>query len=413
MNSAKKLMQRGSEGKKKSSPAMPDPGMLRSSGGGSDKKPIILGAACVIIVLVLCIGVGVQQLKPQRVMTIKDEKISMDDMMYPIYEQESKYLPMNEMYESYMGTSVWDAAYQGEDASVAAGTSNSDGIKQEVLNKETEYEVLYQEAKAADYALDDDEKAKIEKQVDDALKGLSFLQKFQLRISKKKLAARFEKRALADKYKEERQKELNADVDEDAAIADISKKDYRQYDIEYYYVSLNTTDSNGNTTEISKSDRKELAAQIRALARKAARAKDFSKLIKDEENSDIQYNSDHFIEKGGWQFVSDANLKKIKALKNGEISDVFIDDSAGYYVFVKMIDNNSTESYQTECDNAIEAAQEEKYQEWYNGVRKEYGVTVNNDIWNEVSIGTVTTDIVTAEDLAAMAEDASSGSSGE
>ena len=264
----------------------------------------------------------------------------MDDMMYPIYERESTYLPMEEMYQYYMGTSVWDAAYQGEDTSIASGTPNSSALKQEIINKETEYGILYNEAVNAKYELTEDEKKDAEKQAEDALKGLSGVQKLKLCISKKNLISRFEKRILADRYKEDQKEILNKEVDEDAAIKDISKEDNRQYDLEYYYVSLSTTDSEGNSKELSDSDKKELADEMRDLLKKAEKAKDFSKLVEDEEKSDIKYNTASFTEKAGWTFVSDKNLKKIKALKNGEISEAFIDDSAGYYVFVKMTDKD-------------------------------------------------------------------------
>lgn len=385
--------------------------VLGDAGGGNSKKPIILGAICVIVVIALCVGVGIQQLKPQRVLTINKEKFTMDDMMYPIYERESTYLPMEEMYQYYMGTSVWDAAYQGEDTSIASGTPNSSALKQEIINKETEYGILYNEAVNAKYELTEDEKKDAEKQAEDALKGLSGVQKLKLCISKKNLISRFEKRILADRYKEDQKEILNKEVDEDAAIKDISKEDNRQYDLEYYYVSLSTTDSEGNSKELSDSDKKELADEMRDLLKKAEKAKDFSKLVEDEEKSDIKYNTASFTEKAGWTFVSDKNLKKIKALKNGEISEAFIDDSAGYYVFVKMTDNNSTESYETECDNAIKAAQEKKYEEWYNSLKGGYTVKVNDEIWDDVTIGAVTTSIVTAEDLQAMSEEASSGTS--
>lgn len=414
MNSAKKLMNQQNkteDNAKKTDMPAPDKRILGDSGGGNSKKPIILGAICVIVVLALCIGVGIQQLKPQRVLTINKEKFTMDDMMYPIYERESTYLPMEEMYQYYMGTSVWDAAYQGEDTSIASGTPNSSALKQEIINKETEYGILYNEAVNAKYELTEDEKKDAEKKAEDALKGLSGVQKLKLCISKKNLVSRFEKRILADRYKEDQKETLNKEVDEDAAIKDISKEDNRQYDLEYYYVSLSTTDSEGNTKELSDSDKKELADDMKALLKKAEKAKDFSKLIEDEDKSDIKYNTASFTEKAGWTFVSDKNLKKIKALKNGEISEAFIDDSAGYYVFVKMTDNNSTESYENECDNAIKEAQEKKYEEWYNSLKGSYTVKVNNEIWDDVTIGAVTTSIVTAEDLQAMNEEASSGTS--
>lgn len=414
MNSAKKLINQQDKPENNSNKAgipATNNRVLGDGGGGSSKKPFILGAICVVIVLVLCVGVGVQQLKPRRVLTVNNTKMTMDDMMYPIYERESQYLPLDETYQYMMGQSVWDVAYQGEDSSIDAGTSNSEGLKQEIINKEIEYEILYQEAKNAQYDITDEEKSEAEKQAEDALKGLTGVQKLKLDISKSKLSKRFEKRILADRYKADQQEVLNKDVDEASAIADISKEDNRQYNIEYYYAPLTSTDDDGNSSELSEDDKKALADEIKALARKAAKAEDFSKLIEDEEKSDIKYDTGNFTETSGWSYVSDKNLKKIKALENGKISNVFIDDSAGYYVFVKMTDNNSTEAYDKECDAAISAAQEEKYKEWYNNLKESYNTEVNNEIWDSVTIGAVTTGIVTAEDLQKMSEDASSGAS--
>lgn len=76
-----------------------------------------------------------------------------------------------------------------------------------------------------------------------------------------------------------------------------------------------------------------------------------------------------------------------------------------------MIDNNSTETYDSECEAAISAVQEEKYIEWYNSIKESYNIVVNNEIWDTVTIGGVTTGIVTAEDLQKMNEEASSGTS--
>ena len=417
MNSAKKIMNQKNKAENKEDVVVKPASSMNTLGStgesGSSIKPIILGVLCVVVVLVLCIGVGIQQLKPENVMKVNGTKFSMDNMMYPIYEKESQNLPMNEMYQYYMGTTVWDASYQGDNKNVDEGATNAEGFKQEIIDSETEYEILYQEAKKAGMELTADEKKKADDEALDAIKGLSWGQKLQLGVSKGKIKTRFEKRALADKYKDSKQEELNKEVDEKAAIADISSKDYRQYDVDYYYASLSKTDDEGNSTPLSDDDKKKLEKEMKQLASDAATAKDFSKLIKDEEKTDIQYNSGNFTEKSGWSFVSEANLKKIKSMKNNEISEVFLDEEAGYYVFVKMIDNNSTESYESACDSAIKEAQDAKYDEWYTALKDGYKIEINDEIWDTVVIGTVTTGIVTAEDLSAMNEEASSETTSE
>ena len=95
MNSSKKIMNKqNGESVKESSQVSAAKGNKRLSDGGfSDTKKIVIGAICVIIVLVLCIGVGIQQFQPKVVLKVNNTKLTMDDMMYPIYERESAYLP--------------------------------------------------------------------------------------------------------------------------------------------------------------------------------------------------------------------------------------------------------------------------------------------------------------------------------
>ena len=153
MNSSKKIMNKQNNEKDNnvSSNVSAAKGNKRLSGGGvSDVKKIIIGAVCVIIVLVLCIGVGVQQFQPKVVLTINNTKLTMDDLMYPIYERESAYLPYDEMYQMYTGKSIWDNNYMGSDRNVDSSlATNSAGLKQEIIDAETEYQILYSEAKKA------------------------------------------------------------------------------------------------------------------------------------------------------------------------------------------------------------------------------------------------------------------------
>ena len=97
-------------------------------------------------------------------------------------------------------------------------------------------------------------------------------------------------------------------------------------------------------------------------------------------------------------------------MKNGTVSDVILDEN--YYVVVKMVDNNSEEAYKTACDDAIKAKQNSAYSDWYDKEQEKYDVVVNTDVWTDVVIGTVTTDIVTAEDLEKMKGDSSDAAGG-
>lgn len=417
MNSSKKLLNKANEDTYRSG-SVSAPSSTTTLGGGKGgpgTKAVVLGVLCALLILVLCIGVGVQQFKPQSVLKINDTKFSLDNMMYPIYERESQYLPSNDIYEQIMNTSVWDTAYMGQDPTVDSSLSNSEGLKQEIINAETEYEVLYQEAVKADYKLTDEEKKDAKDQAAKAVKGLSWSQKLQLSISKNKLTKRFEKRILADHYKEDRKKETDASVDKNTAIASVSKEDYRQYDIQYYSFTKTSDDEQSESPAARSADEiSKLEKELKDLAKKAKKAKDFTKLVEDEDKSEIKFESANFTEKEGWaQFLSEDNLKKIKSMNNNEVSGVIKDETTGYYMVVKMVDNNSTKSYDEACDKAFENAKETAYYNWLEEIKKNYKIKVYDSVWKNVTIGTMTTDIVTADDLAKIAESDSSEATSE
>lgn len=415
MNASKKIMNQGKKEETISTSSAPKTNSKVKLGGASDgpgMKTYVLGGFCVALILILCIGVGIQQFKPSTVLKIDGEKITMDDMMYPIYERESKYLPSNEIYESYLGTSIWDAGYMGTDSTVGSNVTNAEGLKQEIINAETEYAVLYNEAVKAKYKLTKDEEKDARSQAKKAVKGLSFVQKLQLNISEKKLSKRFEKRILADRYKADQKKTTDATVNEKDAIKNVSKKDLRQYDVQYYSFAKKSTDSStGTETKLTDKQIKEYTKKLNELAAKAKTAKDFTKLLGSEKESGVTYNSGNFTEKEGWStYLSDANLKKIKKMKNGEISGVITDSSTGYTMLIKMVNNNSNKSYDSACDEAITSAKQTAYNAWLAKLEKKHQIKKYDSVWNDVKIGTVTTSIVTADDLSKMAEADSSSS---
>ncbi len=407
MNSARKIVNQQNTKDTRSTVSAAKGGQRISDDGVSDTKKIIIGVACAVVLLILCGGVAIQQFKPKVVLTVNDKKFTLEDMMYPIYERESEYLPYDETYQMYMGTSVWESSYMGSDRSIDSSVTNEVGLKQEIINAETAYEILYKEAQNAGYALEDADRQKVTEDVAKGLKGLNLTQRLKLNISDSKLTKRYEKRVLADKYRDAQRESLRPNVDEKKITKDISKKDYREYKLQYYAFSTSSQDDDGNTKKISSDKKKELSQKLKQLHKRAVDGEDFTTLLGEEE-SDIQYADTSFTEKTGWSFVTTPKLlKNVKSLKNSQISDIIEDTKSGYVLFVKMIDNNSTESYDKACEDAIEGALDTEYDTWYEGIFKNYTVETNSDIWDDITIGTVTTDIVTLEDLKKMNEDSS------
>ncbi|MCR5202751.1 MAG: hypothetical protein K6D02_06650, partial [Lachnospiraceae bacterium] len=233
-----------------------------------------------------------------------------------------------------------------------------------------------------------------------------FTQKVKLEISKNKLIKRKEMIALADKYKEQQRAITDKTVDENEAKATVKKEDYKQYDVQYIYID--TTDVDDKTGESVDLDKKTLEKREKLLEdayeKVTKEDKKISKVV-DDKDGDITYETDTFTEADGWDFTTQKSvLKKIKALDKGEVSEILEDKENGCKFFVKMKDNNNTKSYDEACETAVTEAKDKAYDKWYATLQKKYPVKVNDDLWEDVEFGTVTTSIVTLADIEKIAK---------
>ncbi|MCR5625572.1 MAG: SurA N-terminal domain-containing protein [Lachnospiraceae bacterium] len=407
MNSSKKIVREGAKANQNDK--------KKNNGDNlnmDDKKRLVLGVIFGVLLLAMCIVVGVQQFKKDVVLKVNDTKYTMDDMMYPIYETESQYLAMNSMYQYYMNSTVWEAAYSGDDKNVDSSATNEVGLKQQIMDQTQEYEILYQAAVKAGYKVTEEDTSSAKTSADEALKHLSFKQKLKLGFTKNSLVKLFEKRNVANRYKEDNRAVTDGQVDEAEAIKGISKEDYKQYDVEYFSVSLVTKEGE----DLKPEKREKRLKQLKDVLERSEDEDDFSKVLKEEneEADQVTFNTASFTEGEGWSMITNKDiLKKVKKLKKGEVSDIIEDDDDNIAFFVKLADDTSTESYDTACDEAIKTAKDAKYDEWYESVAKDFNVKINQDVWDEITIGTVTTSIVTEEDLQKWAEEDNAGNEDE
>ncbi len=395
MNSSKKIVREGATVKNKKSEA--------EALSVVDRKRLVIGIIFAVIVVVLCVGVGIQEFKKDTVLKVNNTKYTMDDMMWPIYEVESQYLAMDSMYQYYMNTSVWDASYSGGDANVPEGSTNADGLKIQVMNQTQEYEILYQEAVKNDYKLTEEEKQKAKSDAKDALKYLSFTQKLKLSISEGKLTDLMEKRALAMRYSDDRRAETDKTVDEDAAKKTVNKDDYKQYDVQYYYVS--TVTKEGEELKPEKYDKR--LKQLKDVYERMEDNDKFAELLEEKDKADqVKFEKASYTEKDGWSLITNKDvMKKIKKLKVGDVTEVIEDKDDKMILFVRLKDDTSTESYDKACEEAVTTAKDEKYNEWFKELQGKYTIKVYDKVWDDIEIGTVTTSIVNEEDLQKMQEE--------
>ncbi len=399
MNSGRRIIRQEDNRKKKK----------RKKNQATDSNaPRIIVTAIVTIAVIIMIVVGYEQLRPIRMLTVGNEKVYLSDLMFDVFSAEQTYGSMDEFYKSMNGVSVWDAE-------IGEGMTGSDAARNEVEETTTKREVVYQKAVQEGYTLTDEEKETIEKDVDEARKALTVKQKLIGGLSAKKIRAIKEKDAIAKRYEEDKREA--SPIDQATLTADISKEDLRQYDVQYYSVSFQTgeTDEEGNPVPMSDEEKAELKKELEAVYATAETAEDFTKLLPEEEPeptpsaeateeaedgeeeatpaptatpSPVTYSGDtNFIESED-TFLSEEVRTKVKAMENDAISEL-LEDENGYY-FVKMINNNSTERYDTEVENAITAEKDRLFAEEYDKMTDEIEVDTNIEEWDKLDFGNIT-----------------------
>lgn len=358
MNSSKKTLKlQGKKTEKKS---------YQSGTGKGRNIAIAIGA---ILLVVICVIVGYEQLRRPVIAKIDDEKVYLDDVMYYIYVTEANYDSIDQMYASFGSTtSYWDEL--GDD-----GRTMREIAKEECLNMAIQYEVLYKEAMQAGYETTDEDRESVATDVDKIMKSLTKTQKTRTGFTKKGLTEQLLRNEICNRYKQDLIDGFQID---DAGIkASINYDDYKQYEIQYYTVS---------TTDVSDEEKQDYLNQMNDLLEKAKKAEDFTTLVDSKDDTSvISYMSDKMI--ASESDFEDVLKNKIVSMKNDEISEI-IQTESGYYM-VKMINNNSTERYDSEVETAISDVENKEFDKEYTKIKEKYKIEFNAKEWDRIEMGNV------------------------
>lgn len=315
--------------------------------------PWIIVSAVLLIVLVAALLFD--QLYKPALMKIDGKKYTVRDLAYYFYTVESMY----ESYDSWLGGngSYWDSVINEETGETVRDASKNDAVKQALF-----YEVLYNQAVSEGYSLTDEEKQTIKDNVDTFLNGTippAVIRKNN--FTKAYLTDVLGKITLAERYREDRIAEFDIDIDE--IKKGIDYDEYRQYDIETISISTTKkTDDDGNVVDMTDEDKQAAYEKIKEIYEKAKTTEDWSTLVP-EDDSDLIYKEKDSFTKSDNRF-SDEMREKVMAMENGEISDIIEDENA-YYI-VRMINNNSTESYDNAVEDALTKEQDKEFSDKFD-----------------------------------------------
>ena len=366
------------------------------------KKGIIISAICGVVVLFLVVMVLWENLHPKLIFTINGEKVYLSDIMVDIYMNESTGAYMNSLYQQNYGSDYWSIV-------------NDDGVTNAELLKDNSIEVImqkymmYHEALDNGYTLSDEEKQTAESQAKEVFDQMTSKTKNKTGISKQDIVDYYEMKALADRYKSALIDTF--DIDDAALTADIDPAQYRQYDIQYYYIPFSSTNDSGEAVDMTDDEKAAAVEELKASYDDIAGLADFTTYVNNSsgqsnteegqatptpapgptapEGSKIKYASKSFIETDETNFDAEL-LADIKKMNNEEISSKVVQDSKGCYI-IKMVNNNSTERYDSECESVITSAENEKFNEEIDNLEVEkYLIEFNDDEWDKLEFGSVT-----------------------
>lgn len=385
MNSAKKIMKNNGVG------AGVSTGRQGAIVASKNKILILIG---IILVAILCGGVCYINLRPRAILKVEGPStdgntvtntVNYPEAMYDIYTSEY-------MYTMY-GV---DMEQETED-----GDTYGDVIKKSIMDGIKQREILYMAALKEGLSLTDEEKKTVKENVESTRKNMTDKQKEMKGLDSATLTTVLQKEALGNKYKENVIASLN--IDEAALKKTVSKKDYRQYTLQYY--TFAKTETSESSTEGKKKDAKVIAQgkkDIEALRAKALKAKDFTKDIitdKDSDNTDdktgISYATKDLIETDT-DFLDAATLKVVKKMKNKTISEV-LETTDAYYV-IKMVNNNDSEAYDSQCSSVVEQEKETQFNSKYTEEIKALYTAKAQSFWTgRVNVGNITLDTSATE----------------
>lgn len=386
MNSAKKIIKNNGIGSENAIKNKKSTSVFESK----NKVLILIGILAILAgVFVVCYT----QLRPRAILTVKgpakDGKevvntVNMPEAMYDIYQAEV----MPAMYANYGMSFDWTESTEN-------GDTYADTYKKSIMDTLKKREILYMCALKDNITLTDDEKKAVKDEVKSARESLTDKQKKMKGLDEATMTSVFEKNKLGEKYKNVVISGLK--IDEEALKKSVSKKDYRQYTLQYYTFAKTETNSKNESKEKDKAVLEQAAKDMAELQKKALKAKDFTKdLINTKENSTtdektgISYATKDLIETDT-DFLDAKTLKQVKKMKNGQISNV-LETKDAYYV-IKMVNNNDPKAYENQCDTVVEQEKETQFNNQYENTIKGQYTAESQSFWKgRVTLGAITYD---------------------
>ncbi len=309
------------------------------------------------------------------VVTVGDNKIYMNEVMFYIYNVEATGSYYDKSYQQYYGTSYWDIETEGQ--------TMRDSIKQYVMDTVIMTEILYEKAISEGFTITEEEKSTNQTKVDQLLTSVTEDQLKLTGFTNDLLLKIFEKITIGDKYYAKVADTL--EVDEQEVTASIKKEDYKQYDTAFIFVPTTKFDENQSLVEFSEEEKLASKKSIDTVLEQVKAGTDFATIV--EKDPTIISSTRNFV------FGDNSSEKNYQeaavALEKGSFTTEPVLTEYGYYI-IKLLDNEGTDSYDNAVQEAIITAQTEAFKKEYEVIKKDYTITINEKAWNPIVMGETT-----------------------
>ena len=311
----------------------------------------------------------------QLVVTINDNKVYLDEAMYYILMYEANFSMM-------IGSDQWDEE-------MVEGDSLSTMVKNSIMDAIVENEILYIKGLESGIEITEDLETQFKSSslefyglLEDELLDITGIDETVLyNINKKTYVANMHKNNVVG----------GLDIDLDTLVAEVEEDDYKQYNTKHLTIGFDSYDDEGNLVELTDADKAKAKDTMDEALNGIKDGKTFEEI--DAEYEDITLSPSSFI----YDETAD-NIYQNDAIKleNAEISEEVIETEDGYFI-IQMIDNDSKEAYNNAVNDTVSAKQQELYSEKYEEVKKDYTITINEDVWDPISVGHTTINLETQE----------------
>lgn len=308
------------------------------------------------------------------VVTVGNQKIYMDTMLFFIYTIETKGAYSEEYYQEVYGTSFWDLEY-------AKDYTMRDLYKDYAMDSAVQYVILAEKAKEQGLALTDAEIAENRVYVNTVLNSFTEEQLEQNGMTFDAIEATTQMMALAEKYYDYFLN--NIDITLEEIKAGINPEDYKEYKTEYWYLATSRYDENYEIEQFTQEEKEEVMRKMQKVQEELLSGKTTDLLQK--EYTGLLHETRTFLENG--KKAEEAYKKVCAQMEIGEYSEL-VQTEYGIYV-IKMIDNACMDSYNAAVEEAYETAVKDVFAVWYEETKAEYEITVNEMVWEPIVLGNV------------------------